>query len=209
MINNEDSEASSASVSRNRPRRSSVIKAETAFASQLNTRISGLLDDGVRDFDILEDGDNGQSPSSVDGDLLKAATEFPDHRGPRLGASNHDHNHVTNQSAPVDGSVIEEHDPPSLPSPVASLAVTGEQSRTAPRLEIQKRYPSSRLALLVLLTHYGPKERFETRLSAKSSMRLLRIPGISEPKKSCSSYARPRWKWNIRFAEATRTPLKI
>ena len=93
LMNNEDSDASSASVSRIRPQRSPVIKAETAFASQLNTRISGPLDDGVRDFDILEDGDKGQSPSSLNENLLKAATEFPYHRGPRLGASNHDYNH--------------------------------------------------------------------------------------------------------------------
>ena len=132
VINNESSDASSASVSRNRPRRSPVIKVEDTFSSTLNTQTSRPTNNGVRDLDILEDGDNDQSLSSQHEDLLRAAAETPHHHGPRFDASEHDHNQ--------DGGVIEEQEPPSLPSPIASSTLTRHRSRNAPKPEVRIQY---------------------------------------------------------------------
>lgn len=141
VINNEDSDASSASVSRNRPRRSPMIKVENTLSSQSNKQTPRPPDDGLRDLDILEDGDNDRSLSSLNEDLLRAAAKTQHHHGPRSDASVHNHNQVTDQPTTQDGAVIEEQDPPSLPIPTPSSTPTRQQSRNAPfKPEVQIQY---------------------------------------------------------------------
>ena len=140
VINNEGSDASSASVSRNRPRRSPAIKVEDTFSSPLNTQTSRPANNGVRDLDILEDSDNDQSLSSLNEDLLRATTETSHRHSPGFDASYHNHNRETARPTTQDGSVIEEQDPPSLSIPITSSTPTRQQSRNAPKPEVQIQY---------------------------------------------------------------------
>lgn len=132
VINNEDSHASSASVSRNRLRRSPVIKVENIPSSSSSKQASRPPDNSIRDLDIFEDGDNDRSLSSLNEDLLRAAAKTPHHHSPGSDASVHGHNQ--------DGSAIEEQEPPSPPNPTSSSAPTRQQSLNAPKPEVQIQY---------------------------------------------------------------------
>lgn len=140
VINHEDSVAPSASVLRERTRRSPVIKVENTFSSQSNTQTSRPPDNGARDLEISEDGDNDQPLSSLNLDLLRAAPRTPYQHAPIFDASNHDHNQVTNQPTTQDNGVVEEQDPPSLPHPIASSTAPKAQSRNAPNPQVQIQY---------------------------------------------------------------------
>lgn len=124
----EASDTPLASFSRSRHRRSPAIKVEDAFTSRPTSRPP---DDGALNLDILEYGGDGQPLSRPNAESLKFADEPPYFPGPGL---------ATNQSTPLDSSVIEEQDPLSLPSLIASSTATREQPQDAPKPEVQIQY---------------------------------------------------------------------
>ncbi|CAF9922684.1 MAG: hypothetical protein ALECFALPRED_002144 [Alectoria fallacina] len=146
VISDEDSDAPSASVSRNRHRKSpltafgATIKVEDDFTSPLNTPTSRPIDDSALGADALADGDDGEPLSPPHEESLKAANESPCHSGPGLDTSDPIHDQATNKTSQLDGIVIEEQHTPSLPSPSASSTGTREHSQNAPEPGVQIQY---------------------------------------------------------------------
>lgn len=144
VISDEDSDAPLASISRNRHQMSpattskTTIKFEDAFISRLNMPASGPPDDGVLHPEVLEDGGDGQRVFPPNEEPRSAANEILSHPDPGLGASDHIHDQVTNETNHLDRREIEEHEHPSLPSPSASATTTRQHSRSAPKPEVQR-----------------------------------------------------------------------
>lgn len=143
VISDEDSEAPFASTSRNRHQGSPVttseatIKVADAFTSRLSTPASRSRDDGVLDPRVLEDdGDRPRLPPPNE-DPFKSADEILSHPNPGLDASDHVHNQVRDELNHLDGSKLEEQNPPSLPSLSGSATTTREHSGNASEPEVQ------------------------------------------------------------------------
>lgn len=139
-ISDTDSDTPLAPISRKRLRRSPVIKVENAFTLRMNTPAPGPPDDGVLDPDTLKNGDNGQPMSRSHEESSKAVGRTLFYTGPRLDASDLNYDQVTHQSTPLDSSLTEGRDSPSLPCLTASPRASREKSGSAPKPNIQTQY---------------------------------------------------------------------